>query len=115
MSNPVSYIHGTSLTPLIGETVGANFDRIVGLYPDRDAVVVRHQAVRWTYAEFGVRVDRVARALVGDRDGADDLVQDTRPGRGWVGGWRSDGDLGAQLRRVAIGSVCLGQGGGDPG
>ena len=40
MSNPVSYIHGTSLTPLIGETVGANLDRIVGLYPDRDAVVV---------------------------------------------------------------------------
>ncbi len=65
MSNPASYIHGTSLTPLIGETVGANFDRIVGLYPDRDAVVVRHQDVRWTYAEFGARVDRVARALVG--------------------------------------------------
>ena len=65
MSNPVSYIHGTSLTPLIGETVGANFDRIVGLYPDRDAVVVRHQDVRWTYAEFGARVERVARALVG--------------------------------------------------
>ena len=65
MSNPVSYIHGTSLTPLIGETVGANFDRIVGLYPDRDAVVVPHQDVRWTYAEFGARVDRVARALVG--------------------------------------------------
>jgi len=65
MSNPVSYINGTSLTPLIGETVGANFDRIVGLYPDRDAVVVRHQDVRWTYAEFGARVDRVARALVG--------------------------------------------------
>jgi fatty-acyl-CoA synthase len=53
------------LTPLIGETVGANLDRIVGLYPDRDAVVVRHQDVRWTYAEFGARVDRVARALVG--------------------------------------------------
>jgi fatty-acyl-CoA synthase len=28
-------------------------------------VVVRHQDVRWTYAEFGARVDRVARALVG--------------------------------------------------
>ena len=99
MSNPVSYIHGTSLTPLIGETVGANFDRIVGLYPDRDAVVVRHQDVRWTYAEFGARVDRVARALVG----------------AGLRAWRSAGDLGAQLRRVAIGSVCLGQGGGDPG
>jgi fatty-acyl-CoA synthase len=65
MSKRVSYTHGTSLVPLIGETVGANFDRIVGLHPDRDAVVVRHQDVRWTYAEFGARVDRVARALVG--------------------------------------------------
>ena len=65
MPNPVSYLHGTSLTPLIGETVGANFDRIVASYPDRDAVVVRHQDVRWTYAEFGAGVDRVARALVG--------------------------------------------------
>ncbi len=65
MPNPVSYLHGTSLTPLIGETVGANLDRIVASYPDRDAVVVRHQDVRWTYAEFGARVDRVARALVG--------------------------------------------------
>ena len=38
-------------------------------------MVVRHQDVRWTYAEFGARVDRVARALVaiglrpGDRMG----------------------------------------------
>ena len=64
MSNRVSYIHGASLTPMIGETIGANFDRIVASYPERDAVVVRHQDVRWTYAEFGARVDRVARALV---------------------------------------------------
>ena len=64
MSNRVSYIHGASLTPMIGETIGANFDRVVASYPERDAVVVRHQDVRWTYAEFGARVDRVARALV---------------------------------------------------
>ena len=75
MSNPISYIHGASLTPMIGETIGANFDRIVASYPERDAVVVRDQDVRWTYAEFGARVDRVARALVaiglrpGDRMG----------------------------------------------
>ena len=64
MSNRVSYVHGASVTPMIGETIGANFDRIVASYPERDAVVVRHQDVRWTYAEFGARVDRVARALV---------------------------------------------------
>jgi fatty-acyl-CoA synthase len=60
---------------LLGETVGANFDRAVAAYADRDAVVVHDQGVRWTYAEFGARVDRLARALVasglraGDRMG----------------------------------------------
>jgi len=60
---------------LIGETIGANLDRIVASYPDRDAVVVAHQDVRWTYAEFAARVDQVARGLIaaglrpGDRMG----------------------------------------------
>ena len=49
---------------MIGETIGANFDRIAASYPQQDAVVVRHQDVRWTYAEFAERVDRVARALI---------------------------------------------------
>jgi fatty-acyl-CoA synthase len=75
MSNRISYVHRASSSSLIGETIGANFDRVVAAYPERDAVVVRHQDVRWTYAEFAARVDRVARALVaiglgpGDRMG----------------------------------------------
>jgi fatty-acyl-CoA synthase len=75
VENGVSYVHGPSLTPLIGETIGANFDRIAASYPERDALVVGHQDVRWTYAEFAARVERVARALVaiglrpGDRMG----------------------------------------------
>ena len=75
MSNRISYAQGSSLTPLIGETIGANLDRVVASYPERDALVVRHQDVRWSYAEFAAQVDRVARALVaiglrpGDRMG----------------------------------------------
>ena len=75
MSNGISYVHGPSLTPLIGETIGANFDRIVASDPEREALVVRDQDVRWTYAELGARVDRLARAFVatglrpGDRMG----------------------------------------------
>ena len=75
MANGISYVSGSSLTPLIGETIGENFDRIVASYPDRDALIVPHQEVRWTYAEFGARVDQVARGLVrlglqpGDRMG----------------------------------------------
>ena len=64
MSNAISYVHGTSVMPLVGETIGANFDRIAASYPERDALVVRHQNVRWTYAEFAARVERVARGLV---------------------------------------------------
>jgi fatty-acyl-CoA synthase len=75
VANRNSYVSGSSLTSLIGETIGENLDRIVATYPDRDALVVPHQEVRWTYAEFAARVDRVARGLVaiglqpGDRIG----------------------------------------------
>ncbi len=64
MSNRISYENGTSLTPLIGETIGENLDRIVATYPDREAVVVCHQDQRWTYAQFASEVDRLARGLV---------------------------------------------------
>jgi fatty-acyl-CoA synthase len=75
MPDRISYVHGASSTPLVGETIGANFDRIAASMPDRDALVVCHQGTRWTYAELADRVDRVARALVtigvrpGDRMG----------------------------------------------
>jgi len=75
MADETSYVYGTSLTPLIGETIGANFARIAATYPERDAVIVRHQNVRWTYGEFAHRVERLARGLVasglqpGDRMG----------------------------------------------
>ncbi|MEA2296573.1 MAG: fatty-acyl-CoA synthase [Solirubrobacteraceae bacterium] len=71
----LSYAHGTSTTPLLGETIGANLDRTVAEHGGREALVVAHQDIRWTYAELAQRVDRVARALVaaglepGDRMG----------------------------------------------
>jgi fatty-acyl-CoA synthase len=75
MPEPIAYAHGTSPTPLLGETIGANFDRMVAAHPERDAVVVVHQDVRWSYRDFAQRVDQVARALIaaglqaGDRMG----------------------------------------------
>jgi len=71
----LSYEHGASSTPLLGETIGDCLRRIAATYADREAVVVPFQDVRWTYAELDERVDRVARALVasglepGDRMG----------------------------------------------
>src|SRR4051794_33937439 len=70
-----SYVHGAATTPLIGETIGAHLDRVAALSPDADALIVRHQGVRWTYAQFRDEVNRVAAGLIalglkpGDRIG----------------------------------------------
>src|ERR1700730_6013988 len=64
MSNP-SYVSGASAVPLIGETIGVHFDRAVSRWGALDALVVRHQQIRWTYAELKERVDTVAAGLLG--------------------------------------------------
>ena len=58
-----SYVHGASDVPLIGETIGVHFDKIVARWGERDALVVRHQKVRWSYAELQRRVDAFAAGL----------------------------------------------------
>ncbi|MBM3532856.1 MAG: AMP-binding protein [Alphaproteobacteria bacterium] len=60
-----SYDHGTSPIKLIGDTIGQHFDRIVAAHRDRDALIVRHQDVRWSYGELGRRVDDLAAGLLG--------------------------------------------------
>ena len=59
-----SYAHGVSTAPLIGETIGANFERTALRFADRDALVSRHQGLRYTYRELDEAVDRVARGLL---------------------------------------------------
>src|SRR4051794_19132180 len=61
----LSYDHGVSEVPLLGETIGANFDRTVARFPTREAVVSRHQQVRLTYAQLGDQVDALATGLLG--------------------------------------------------
>ncbi|PWU06150.1 MAG: AMP-binding protein [Terriglobia bacterium] len=74
MFNP-SYVCGTSSLPLLGETIGVHFDRAAVRWSGREALVVRHQKVRWTYAELKERVDAFAAGLLaiglmpGDRIG----------------------------------------------
>jgi len=71
----LSYDHGVSRQKLIGETIGVFFDRQVEAHRERLALVVRHQDVRWTWGEFGARVDALAAGLLalglepGDRIG----------------------------------------------
>ena len=70
-----SYVHGTSSAPLLGETIGESLRRTVERHGDREALVVRHQRYRATYAQLWEQVDRAARGLLargvekGDRVG----------------------------------------------
>src|SRR5471030_409608 len=59
----ISYDHGVSPKKLIGETIGAFFDRTVETYRDSEALVVKHQNVRWSWGELGRRVDALAAGL----------------------------------------------------
>ncbi|MGW3020267.1 AMP-binding protein [Streptomyces longwoodensis] len=60
---PLSYAHGTADTVLLGDTIGANLDRAVAGWPDREVLVDVPSGRRWTYAEFGAEVEELARAL----------------------------------------------------
>ncbi|HEX2105130.1 MAG TPA: AMP-binding protein [Solirubrobacteraceae bacterium] len=64
MAAAASYAHGVSDVPLLGETIGANLERTVSRFGDREAVVSCHQGVRMTYAELDAAVDRVASGLI---------------------------------------------------
>ena len=60
----MSYVHGAHETPLIGATIGAWLDGIATRYSERDALIVAHQNVRWTYGQFQQRVHRLAAGLL---------------------------------------------------
>src|SRR5947208_6186632 len=60
----LSYAHGASAVPLLGETIGENFERTVARFPDAEALVSRHQSKRFTYAELNEAVDVLARGLL---------------------------------------------------
>ncbi len=64
MAKLPSYAHGTSLTPLLGETIGENLRRTVERFGSRDALVVRSQGYRATYTQLWAEVTEVARAFV---------------------------------------------------
>ena len=70
-----SYVSGSSEVPLIEEPIGAYFDKIVDRFAENEALVVRHQGIRWTYRQLKDRVDAFAAGLLalglepGDRIG----------------------------------------------
>ncbi|MEO7112867.1 MAG: AMP-binding protein, partial [Polyangiaceae bacterium] len=71
----ISYASGPSEAPLLGETIGANFQRISDRFPDREALVDCATKRRFTYRQLNQEVDRFACGLLalgiekGDRVG----------------------------------------------
>ena len=71
----VSYVHGVSHQPLLGDTMGSLLDRIAAAHPERPALVACKQHVRMNYRQFHDEVERVAAGLLalglqrGDRVG----------------------------------------------
>jgi fatty-acyl-CoA synthase len=71
----LSYVHGASDRPLLGETIGQFFDAACARWAERPALVVRHQKVRLSYGELREAVDKLAAGLLtlglapGDRIG----------------------------------------------
>lgn len=64
LMNALSSSIGPTDVPLLHETIGANLAATVAAHAGREALVVRHQDIRWTYQEFWDQIDQLARALV---------------------------------------------------
>ena len=61
--NMQSYVHGASSQALIGSTIGQYFDEVCARFGEREALVVRHQNVRMSYATLKETVDNLACGL----------------------------------------------------
>ncbi len=55
---------GDTDIPLLEQTIGDNLEATVRRFPQREALVVVHQGIRWTYRQFDDKVNRVARGLL---------------------------------------------------
>ena len=75
MNTQLSYVHGDSSIPLLGETIGENLKKTVERFPKNDALICSHQNYRATYEEFYEQTSQVAKAILhlgakpGDRVG----------------------------------------------
>ena len=69
----LSYSKGPDVR-LLEETIPEVFQKTAKRFPNHDALIVRHQGVRLTFAQLAVEVERVARGLTGLGLGAEDRV-----------------------------------------
>jgi fatty-acyl-CoA synthase len=71
----LSYAHGGAGPPLLGLTISGVLDHAAETWPDKDALVVADQGVRWSWKELRLRARKLAGGLLaaglepGDRIG----------------------------------------------
>lgn len=71
----LSLVRGAATPPLLEQTIGEALDLAARRWPAREALVVVHQNLRWTYAELAARAEALAAGLLalglhrGDRVG----------------------------------------------
>jgi fatty-acyl-CoA synthase len=70
----ISYAQGTGGVPLRGETIGAMWNAAAVAHAERNAIVSRHQGIRWTYAQMHEQVELCARGLLARNVGIGDRV-----------------------------------------
>jgi fatty-acyl-CoA synthase len=96
-----AYASGTSDVPLLGDTIGGNFDRTVAAHGDRDALVEHATSRRWTYTELAAEVDAVALGLLAAGVGKGDRVGIWAPNRAeWVFTQYATAKIGAILVNI---------------
>ncbi len=71
----LSYVSGVGSEPLLYKTVGAVLEEGAARWGEREALIVRHQNIRWSYRQLDEAADRLAAGFVhlglvpGDRIG----------------------------------------------
>ena len=59
-----SYTRGRQDVQLLTQTIGDAFDATVAKWPEREALVVRDQSIRYTWTQLAEQVNRYARAMM---------------------------------------------------
>jgi fatty-acyl-CoA synthase len=96
-----SYVHGVSSVPLLGETIGENLQRTVERVAGSEALTVRHQNYRATYAELWDQTTRAARGLLAHGVRKGDRVGIWSPNRfEWVVAQYASARIGAILVNI---------------
>ncbi|MFL5350800.1 MAG: AMP-binding protein [Hyalangium sp.] len=101
MSSVLSYVHGTSGTPLLGDTIGENLRRTVERYSGQEALVVLSQGFRATYRQLWELTTQAALGLLALGVGKGDRVGIWSPNRfEWVVAQYATARLGAILVNI---------------